>query len=283
MKSIFSTLCFIMLTVFTIHAQNIFTNEAGTYAGIGLTSPKTALHIRKDVTSLSAANFITIDNRGSNAQYSTSHVIGGILFSGFRDIRYPANVAGIWAVRTPAASGLSSQEDIVFGTTNGPQNLSQDNALPIEQMRINYAGNVGIGTANPGNKLQIADGADDNTPYGSIQIIRAANPADNRFHLSFVRNGNMVSGIGYVGTTNTLGIWTGTNTAPTPVIAFTQGQYVGIGTSNPQSLLAVKGTITARKVVVTQSGWADYVFDSSYDLKPLSDVEQFVNKRKLRN
>ncbi len=55
---------------------------------------------------------------------------------------------------------------------------------------------------------------------------------------------------------------------------------IGIGTTNPQSLLAVKGTVTAQKVVVIQTGWSDYVFDSSYNLKSLSTVERFVKDNK---
>ena len=58
------------------------------------------------------------------------------------------------------------------------------------------------------------------------------------------------------------------------------GGNVGIGTANPQSKLAVNGTITTTKIKVTQEGWADYVFDSSYQLAPLSQVERFVRTNK---
>jgi len=39
---------------------------------------------------------------------------------------------------------------------------------------------------------------------------------------------------------------------------------------------AVNGTITTKEVVVTTSGWADYVFAKSYPLKPLSEVERQI-------
>ncbi|MFC2119055.1 hypothetical protein ACFLSY_10470 [Bacteroidota bacterium] len=52
---------------------------------------------------------------------------------------------------------------------------------------------------------------------------------------------------------------------------------VGIGTTNiPQSTLAVNGKITAQEVEVTSSGWADYVFDDDFELKPLKDVEKYI-------
>jgi hypothetical protein len=52
--------------------------------------------------------------------------------------------------------------------------------------------------------------------------------------------------------------------------------FVGIGETAPQSLLAVKGTITAQKVVVTQTGWADYVFQPNYQLLPLKDLSKYI-------
>jgi hypothetical protein len=51
---------------------------------------------------------------------------------------------------------------------------------------------------------------------------------------------------------------------------------VGIGTATPQSKLAVNGTVTAKQVKVTQTGWPDYVFDSAYYLPPLSKTEAFI-------
>jgi hypothetical protein len=42
----------------------------------------------------------------------------------------------------------------------------------------------------------------------------------------------------------------------------------------------VNGGVKARKVVVDQQTWADYVFDSTYRLLPLAEVEQFIAKNK---
>lgn len=52
---------------------------------------------------------------------------------------------------------------------------------------------------------------------------------------------------------------------------------VGIGTNNPgTNKLAVEGTIGARRVKVTQTAWADFVFHPDYNLPALSEVEKFV-------
>jgi hypothetical protein len=51
---------------------------------------------------------------------------------------------------------------------------------------------------------------------------------------------------------------------------------VGIGTSDPQSPLAVNGKITAKEIEVTLSGWSDYVFARDYKLMPLTEVESYI-------
>lgn len=53
-----------------------------------------------------------------------------------------------------------------------------------------------------------------------------------------------------------------------------------IGQTSAQSDLNVNGTIKTRKITVTQTNWPDYVFDSSYQLKPLRQVEQYIQQNK---
>lgn len=68
---------------------------------------------------------------------------------------------------------------------------------------------------------------------------------------------------------------------PSPLLLNPNGN-VGIGTSNPGTYkLAVEGTIGARKIKVTQeTPWADYVFDSSYQLASLLQVEKYIQENK---
>ncbi|MGN7720844.1 hypothetical protein ACTJIK_08800 [Chitinophaga sp. 22620] len=51
---------------------------------------------------------------------------------------------------------------------------------------------------------------------------------------------------------------------------------IGTGTAEPQSLLAVNGEITAKKVKVTLTGWPDYVFSRGFSLPSLQEVNSFI-------
>ncbi|MBP6810491.1 MAG: hypothetical protein KA138_03185 [Saprospiraceae bacterium] len=55
---------------------------------------------------------------------------------------------------------------------------------------------------------------------------------------------------------------------------------VAIGTSNfaPNIALSVKNGIITDKVKVTDTGWADYVFEKDYPLMPLEEVEAYIAK-----
>jgi hypothetical protein len=51
---------------------------------------------------------------------------------------------------------------------------------------------------------------------------------------------------------------------------------VGINTANTAGyMLAVNGKVRSTELVV-ESGWADYVFDKNYKLRPLHEVEKFI-------
>ncbi len=53
---------------------------------------------------------------------------------------------------------------------------------------------------------------------------------------------------------------------------------VGIGTSTPNTKLAVNGDIRSKEVLVETANWPDYVFKDSYKLPTLLEEEQFIKE-----
>jgi hypothetical protein len=53
---------------------------------------------------------------------------------------------------------------------------------------------------------------------------------------------------------------------------------IGIGDDEPQSKLVVNGTITTQEVVVTASGWPDFVFEKDYRLPSLEEIEAAIER-----
>ncbi len=122
------------------------------------------------------------------------------------------------------------------------------------------SGNVGVGISVPSSKLDV--NGDIALPSGNV--IRSSTDFTSHIMPHEFPSGSMVF--------RTAGV-------DRMSILYNSG-YVGIGTTNPQSELAVRGTITAQKVVVTLDNWADYVFDEGYHLKPLAEVERHIKERR---
>ncbi|MGO4292740.1 hypothetical protein [Chitinophaga sp. RAB17] len=122
---------------------------------------------------------------------------------------------------------------------------------------INEVG-MGIGTTTFFGKFSLYD------PSNNKASITMQSGGDSRF---WINEGDNLLKIGATG---------GSTPPALGVINITNTGNVGIGTTSPQSEFSVKGTITAQRVKVTQTGWADYVFHKDYHLPTLPEVEKYV-------
>jgi hypothetical protein len=146
-------------------------------------------------------------------------------------------------------------------------------------------GNVGIGTLDPDAKLHLKNGF----IHVESGVTGVAGPSIN-FGTGNTQNAQLGQfGIEYVNGSG-LNFWTPNGSAvgmQNNILFLSNAGCVGIGTNfnsstyNNASLnqykLAVNGSIRAKEVVV-ETGWADYVFADGYTLKPLSEVEAYIEE-----
>lgn len=248
-------LLFFVLGVFLdASAQNTF--PATGNVGIGLTTPPYPLTIKGPGTVFGIDNsavFAAKDTAGNYAVFLTPR--------GNNDATYLNYGSGGFYIRNNASS---------------------------QTMFMANSGNVGIGTTNPMAKLNIVGttgvsggGAD---VYANAENSYVGVDASTMTRLGFVKKYGYVPVIasgsttpmifGHLSTPQIMGNISSATLSQQVVI--TPSGYVGIGTSNPATQLAVNGTITAKQVKVTMSGWPDDVFGPAYRSPSLSSLSAYI-------
>ncbi|TND08256.1 MAG: hypothetical protein FD123_2511 [Bacteroidetes bacterium] len=173
---------------------------------------------------------------------------------------------------------------IGFGTGPAP-------APPISGFIVE--GHTGIGTAAPASILHVTDAVDPAFIFGASGIganavlgiasgvssySQNAQPGDvvfgpkggaSRDLILSVQNFNQGS----------IRFKTGTTGLDVERMTIRHDGNVGIGVSNPQNKLEVCGLVRAKEVIV-ETMWCDFVFEKSYRLRPLSEVEAFIAANK---
>ncbi|MCL6294841.1 tail fiber protein [Jejuia spongiicola] len=148
-------------------------------------------------------------------------------------------------------------------------------------------GNIGLGTLTPLSRLHLYKGDSGGVPhsYSDITIedndngmISILTPSNKYGYFGFAdENDDYVGGMEYYHGTNKLTFRVNNHASD---MTIDSGGNVGIGTTSPDAKLAVKGNIHTNEVKVDLLGAVapDYVFYKDYDLKTLTEVENYITK-----
>jgi hypothetical protein len=195
---------------------------------------------------------------------------GGVRFSR-RDPASTGNYDGNWAIGYNANTGND------FSISSNYQGLQYDYLLHISAATRN----IGIGTNNPLAKFSIdaphGEAATGGTVQNGILRLQTAQTVgwgevmDFGMHIGIYG----APSYGWIQATNKEGLSVSYNLCLNP-----NGGNIGVGVTNPTEKLAVNGNIRSKKIIVTQNGWPDYVFNDGYRLRPLSELESFIKSNK---
>jgi len=184
-----------------------------------------------------------------------------------------------------------------------------------ELLISNTAGNYGIGTQTPSEKLEIANGflKIGDSSFGTYEKSSPRNSANfgtdhhgslivgsNVFIESFSTNlsrlkiaqshqtmagaaivipGNYQNHQGsIIFHTSAPAVTQADKPFDNPRMIINAAGNVGIGTISPQELLSVKGNIRAHQIKVETTNWPDYVFNDDYQVPTLVETEKFIKE-----
>ena len=167
------------------------------------------------------------------------------------EVNAPTNGTQIMATSGPGATGISMSSPLGNQSTLS-FNLSYSNSFRF--MGTGYGANI---TYNPTSGIMF---------FGTSQT--KGNPGDLAF---FNSTSVAIDSNGYMG----IG-----STAPKARLHVASSMVIGTSTTTPATgyLLSVNGKIITEEVrVQLDANWPDYVFHKNYRLKPLAEVEDFIN------
>ncbi|SCY15032.1 hypothetical protein SAMN02927916_1279 [Flavobacterium anhuiense] len=265
----------------------------------------------------SSSNVIPKTETGTATWTSTNAYWASPLI--YRSRRFPDNGTGAFPFNEYGELMIqgTSHEAIGNSYNKGISFLTWDGSSASAQirMRVSPTGNIGIGTANPTANLEINSPA----LTAASETLLKLSVSDASQDYIRIANGTFANGQfvptlnGYRTSDNKASLYLTATTEPSmdngsfPLMTFdsrTSGAAIigrplfswdsygnrkmtlnangslGIGTATTGShKLAVEGSIGAREIKVTASGWADFVFKKNYDLPTLADVEKHISEK----
>ncbi|MDD6209887.1 MAG: hypothetical protein PUB21_04695 [Bacteroidales bacterium] len=273
----------LLLTASLFFASNIFSqiNYSGSFTGIDIPVPQTLAHPE--------SAFKVFQPKRLPAQLDSCTAIA--TFSGeanTQSTQYNRVKNTLWLRRAKAGNdwqtatlhdGVSVDNSFLIPGKEtktwwerDPKNDVQSWGTAANTYMTIKGGNVGIGTAAPGEKLVLYNGTalQTATQYANAST---AIGTDKGFMVGIESAGN-----GLIWHRNNSFIRFGTNA--TEHMRILGNGNIGIGKLTPQYKLDVNGVIHAKEVVLTETNGADFVFDKDYCLPDLQSVEEHIKEHR---
>jgi len=176
---------------------------------------------------------------------------------------------------------LSSGFGIGAGSSSGNLPLNSQNLTHVDLFINSTTNNVGIGTTTPLDRLTVTGG---NVTIGNTtnqEYSLTFRPSDNTARNALVGYSSNTVAADYIGLKSNWGSIRFSTNGGNEVVRITANERVGIGTSDPQSKLAVEGTIRAKEIKVMEViGAPDYVFEADYNLRTLEATKAYIEENK---
>jgi hypothetical protein len=238
------------------------------FIGIGTNSPSSLLTLRGEIDQLEVW--------GANSNFQMS----------------------LWGIDDSHSGELTFNLNTPFSGEANPGyyfNLNNQTKLFLDPEGIlKLSGKMGIGSMNPVHPFELFD---DDKPHLKVAT---GIPGDERLVFLGVEKNMNLSSLGNIGDallvaetpgnliiSNRFGglkFGVGAGSMEQEIMTMDLAG-IGIGTQpDPTSILTVNGAIKSREIIVTETGWSDYVFQEDYMLPTLDEVEQYIQqKRHLRD
>jgi hypothetical protein len=185
----------------------------------------------------------------------------------------------------PAGSGIYLGLNFLQVRSGSGGFTVNNNANTAANLTVLNGGNVGIGNINPSEMLDVGSKSNavanyvringlTGTPNTELGGIKFYNAVSTGFEIARIAVGMGTTYVddGYL--TFSVG-----NTGTFPeAMRITQGGNVGVGTTTPDQLLSVNGTIHSKEVLVNTAGFPDYVFKPAYHLPTLVEVKTYIDQ-----
>ena len=227
----------------------LYTNPSSTLVGIGTSNPLDKLHVQGG--SIRIGYTIPVLNKGAVLKFGSGDAVRLGVWEGSNALSFQAN-------RFNFVNG-----NVGIGVTEPQYKLDVNGKLFLRAAEHgdrwarcflqweNHILTMGVPSGQCGHTIvQIRPGGcSDNELYSCLSLFHAYSESDQEEKIRFLSRGD--SWI------NALGNF-------------------GIGTTTPQYKLDVRGTIRASEILVNTASGADFVFEKSYNLRPLSEVKEYI-------